>query len=175
MKKHCEILLQKALNNDLHNIYSLIKQVYDDLEDKSLFVCDGMDFIKQQLTETGFGIVTKSNNNIVGCLIIRFPYPEADNLGIDIGLSDDELSKVAHIESVVVDKNFRGRGLQSKMIKYAEQLIDSNSYKHLLATVSPYNYPSLKSFYYNNYKEILTKEKYGGLTRIILYKNINQH
>ena len=81
MKKHYKISLYKALDNDLYSIYSLMKQVYDDLEDKSLFVCDDIDFVKQQLTKTGFGVITKANDNIIGCLIVRFPGLEKDNLG----------------------------------------------------------------------------------------------
>ena len=175
MKKHYKISLYKALDNDLYSIYSLMKHVYDDLEDKSLFVCDDIDFVKQQLTKTGFGVIAKANDNIIGCLIVRFPGLEKDNLGYDIDINANELPKVAHIEAVVVDKNFRGNGLQQKMIEYAEQSLGSNKYYHLMATVSPENHASLKSFFNCNYTEILTKEKYGGLKRIILYKSVKGH
>lgn len=175
MEKHYKFSLYKALDNDLYSIYSLMKQVYDDLEDKSLFVCDDTDFVKQQLTKTGFGVIAKANDNIIGCLIVRFPGLEKDNLGYDIDINANELPKVAHIEAVVVDKNFRGHSLQQKMIEYAEQLLDNKKYYHLMATVSPDNHASLKSFFNCNYKEILTKEKYGGLKRIILYKSIKEH
>ena len=150
-------IIKKANAEDLYDIFSLMKQVYDDLEDKSLFVCDDIEFIKQQLTESGFGVITKVNNSIAGCLIVRFPELESDNLGLDIGIADDELSKVVHIEAVVVAKKFRGHRLQKKMIKYAEQIIDSKKYYHLMATVSPDNHASLKSFLNCKFKKILRK------------------
>lgn len=44
-----------------------------------------------------------------------------ENLGYDIGLSDPELSLVAHMDTIVVHPLYRGQGLQQKLTALAEQ------------------------------------------------------
>jgi len=155
-------------------IYRLMAKVYEALEDKSLFFCDDLDYVEQHMEKSGFGVVAVVDEKIAGSLICRYPGMDEDNLGRDISLAEEELEAVVHMESAVVDISCRGRGLQCKMLQYAESLIDNEKYRHLLATVSPYNPASLRSFEKNGYGVRMTKEKYGGLLRSVLYKRVEQ-
>ena len=167
-----DTIIRKADKNDAKEIHNLMKKVFDGLEDKTLFVCDNEEYVLSQLTETGFGVVAEHNGRIIGSFIARYPDDSPDNLGIDISLSEGELPKVVHFESIVVDEEYRGNNLQQKMILFAEGLVNRKVYRHLLATVSPANAPSLKSFEKNGFSRIVTKEKYNGLKRTVMYKKI---
>lgn len=158
-----------ATLDDANEIYNLMKEVYERLEDKDLFVCDDLDYIISQISGNGFAVVAcNEEGKIIGSFLIRYPGGSLDNLGRDIGLKEEELEKVAHMESVVVHPDFRGQGLQSQMLRFAENRIEKKAY--FLATVSPYNPASCRSFEKNGYEHVMTKEKYGGLVRRIYKK-----
>lgn len=171
--KRDEILFQLAAKEDAKEIHELMEQVYKELEDKSLYVCDDMEYVNRHISGAGFAVKASNyDGKIVGVFIFRYPGTQDDNLGRDVGLEEGELSKVVHMESAVVLPEYRGRGLQSKMLKYAEELIDKNKYKYFMATVSPNNPASYKSFEKNGYELMLTKEKYDGLVRRIYLKKV---
>ena len=166
-----DVVMKVASKEDVKKIYSLMQKVYNELEDKTLFVLDPLEYVKTQLTKEGFGVIAcDKEERIVAVFIIRYPDLAEDNLGRDIGLKDGQLKEVVHMESVVVLPEYRGRGLQLKMLQYAEKLIDTKNYKYFMATVSPDNPASYQSFEKNGYKYMVTKEKYHGLVRKIYLK-----
>lgn len=172
MKKN-DILFGLATKEDAKEIHELMEEVYEKLEDKSLYVCDGLEYVNTHISGEGFAVkACNYDGKIVGSFIFRYPGMQDDNLGRDIGLEEGELPKVVHMESAVVLPEYRGRGIQYKMLKYAEELIDKNQYKYFMATVSPNNPASYKSFEKNGYEIKLTKEKYDGLTRRIYLKKV---
>lgn len=162
--------ISMANSQDSIEIYSLMRKVYDKLEDKSLFFCDDLDYVQRHIESEGFAIKVEQDGKLVASLIVRFPMDDEDNLGNDVGIS--ELHKVAHLESIVVDEECRGNGLQDKMIKCAEEIIRESGYTYLMATVSPDNKYSLDNFERNGYEVMKIKEKYGGMMRAILLKNV---
>ena len=163
-----EFSIKIAEPKDSTNIYNLMKEVYEKLEDKKLFFCDDLDYVQRHIKNEGFAIKVEQNGKLVASLVVRFPGEAEDNLGRDVDI--DELHKVAHIESIVVDEKYRGNGLQDKMIKFAEELIFQIGYTYLMATVSPDNKHSLDNFEKNGYKVVMIKVKYGVLNRAILLK-----
>ena len=154
-------------------IHSLMKLVHQQMEDQTLYVCDDLAFVQEQLSEKGFGLVATSGEQLAGCLLVRFPQMEEDNLGWDIGLPESELCHVAHMESVVVHPDFRGRGIQLKLLQKAEELLKKNHYQYLMATIAPRNVASIRSFETNGYQCAKTKEKYGGFLRGIYLKKLH--
>lgn len=168
-----DIVLRIATKEQANEIHSVMEEVYNRLEDKTLYVCDDLEYVKTHVEGEGFAVVAcDSNSKIVGSFIFRYPMQSEDNLGRDIGLSDSQLEKVVHMESSVVLPEYRGQGLQLSMLRYGEELIDRSKYKYLMATVSPDNKWSYNSFENNGYSLITTKEKYDGLMRRIYLKEI---
>jgi ribosomal protein S18 acetylase RimI-like enzyme len=150
-----------------------MRRVYDFLEDKSLYVCDDLEYVKAHIDKEGFIIVAEGNmGEMEAALIVRYPMDKEDNLGGDIGLAGEELKSVVHMESVFVLPEYRGRHLQVKLLEYAQALIDTKQFKFFLATVSPENTASCKSFEESGYELAATKEKYGGLLRRIYCKRL---
>ncbi len=168
------ITIKVAVDEDAREIYDIMKEVYNKLKNKEIYVCDDLNYVKNQISNNGFAVVAKNKDGkIIGSFIFRFPGNSKDNLGRDIGLEESEMCKVVHMESTVVLPEYRGNGLQLKMLKYAENLIDKHNYKYFMATVSPDNPASYKSFEKNGYKLIIEKIKYNGLKRRIYLKNLS--
>ena len=166
-------LIRRAVIEDAEEIYNIMVQVAEALEDKTLFVCDDLEYVKEQIEQSGFAVVScKDDGEIVGSFIFRYPDSADDNLGRDVNLPDNKLEQVVHMESVVVLPEHRGNHLQERMLHFGEKLIDSNRYHFLMATVSPENPASYLNFEKNGYILMMTKEKYGGLMRRIYQKII---
>lgn len=95
-----------------------------------------------------------------------------ENLGRDLGFTDEELMKSAHMETVIILPKYRGHHLQARLMSRAEEDLKKSGYRHLLCTIHPDNPYSLNNALSLGYKVEKTVEKYGGLPRNILLKEI---
>ena len=104
---------------------------------------------------------------LIGCL---YP-PDEENLGVDLGLSADELSHVAHLEIAMTHPDFRGYHMHSVMCRLcSDYLLRDGRIEFVIATVSPKNIPSRKALESAGLRCMLQKEKYGGKLRCIMMK-----
>ena len=186
--------LRLATLEEAYEIWSVMDICYQALEHKEYFICDDLDYVKDILSGHGLGVVAcDERGKIVGNLLVKYPGLSEENLGYDvfrkaedssddnsnssslyrecsIMLSEDNLMRVLHMDSASVLPEHRGHGLEHRMIAFAETLVDASKYHYTFATVAPNNIASLKSLEKNGYQVMVTKEKYGGLTRSILMK-----
>ncbi len=169
-------ILRTAKKEDADEIYQVMQEVYERLDDKTLFVTSDPDYIQAHLEAEGFMVVVcDPQGKMVGNFMVRYPMDAEDNLGRDLGLPEEELYKVAHMESAVVLPEYRGHHLQIQMLQYAEHMIDQEKFQYLMATVSPENPASYRSLEANGYRLMMTKEKYGGLPRRIYCKKVPEN
>lgn len=165
------IQIRKATMEDKDAIYALMKRVFSSMEHPEWFVCDSADFVEQHISEKGFvSVACTKENTIVGSFIVRYPGKDADNLGIDIGLSEEDLQHVVHMESYVVDPEYRGLHLAEKMLLFCESMIDKNQYTYYMATVHPDNMASASVLENQKYMIVKTTKKYGENIRNIFVK-----
>jgi len=133
------------------------------------------DFMKEHIGPNGFIMGV-----FVGALLVAFRnvyYPDSRdaewNLGIDIGLSDQELTRVANLQMVCVHPGFRGNSLAYKMNRHALRILKEQSIRyHICATVSPYNYWNIKILLNSGFVIRKLKDKYGGKLRYVVYQNL---
>ena len=76
------------------------------------------------------------------------------------------------MEIAMVRKEYRGQGLQRKMMEESEQILKEQVYHYLLGTAHPDNVASVNTFLKLQYEQVMTKEKYGGMKRSIFCKEI---
>ena len=170
--KEQNFYIRIAEEKDAQAVYDLMVEVYEQLEDPSIYVCDDLAFVKRHISQEGFTVVAcTKEDKIVGSLILRIP-EEEDNLGKDIGFPEEACQRVMHVESAVVASEYRGYALQGRMLQEAEPLIDRAKYSYLMATVSPENPASYKTLEKLGYELVLTKKKYGGLMRRLYIKDM---
>ena len=186
--------LRLATLEEAYEIWSVMDICYQALEHKEYFICDDLDYVKDILSGHGLGVVAcDERGKIVGNLLVKYPGLNEENLGYDvfrkaedssddnsnssslyrecsIMLSEDNLMRVLHMDSASVLPEHRGHGLEHRMIAFSETLVDASKYHYAFATVAPNNTASLKSLEKNGYQVMVTKEKYGELTRSILMK-----
>lgn len=177
-----EFTIELISSDRLDEVMDLQYKVYEGLNNKSILF---MDSYKDMLEDMKRGAkiigVLNSDNELISYRYIGFPGNSSYNLGNDINLNKDELDKVVHLETTVVDPVYRGNKLQYATLQVATDLTKKEGYHHQICTVSPQNFYSLYNIMKSGLKIKALKKKYAssenscdGLWRFILHKDLNK-
>ncbi|HEK9101633.1 GNAT family N-acetyltransferase [Bacillus pfraonensis] len=158
----------------IEQILSLQDVVIEALENKASL---------QPLSREEFQYILDGNGMMIGAFIeqelIAFrallaPPIDDEHLGLDIGLTHEELDRVIYQEISNVHPKCRGNGMQKILAKVImEQLTQSDSkYDYVCCTVAPFNIPSLKDKFAQGMEIAALKEKYNDRIRYIFVKDL---
>lgn len=95
-----------------------------------------------------------------------------ENIGKDIGIAEKDLSTVMNMKLVIVSPDFRGNGLQVRLMLALESVAAARGKRLLCGTADPANIYSCRNFLKAGYTFHSRKQKYGGLIRDIYCKEI---
>lgn len=162
-----------ANESQIDDIYSIMTTVAAQMDHPEYYVIDDRDYVARHISQEGFTLLWQEVDAIAGFLIIHLPTPSApSNLGHDLSFSPIQLQGVAHMESAAVLPQFRGQGIQKKLLSAAENSLRAQGFRYSLCTVHPDNLPSLQSLLSLGYQVSATKLKYGGKLRHIMQKEL---
>ena len=150
-----------------------IFRVHENMEHKEWFAIDNEEYMTHMLQEgNGIGYLAKEveTDNLAAVFLVTFPGNSDDNLGRDIGLSEEELNDVAHMDTVGVFPEYRGNRLQYRLMQNAENELREKGYRYLMCTVHPDNPYSRKNVIDQGYEPVKKALKYGGFLREIFVK-----
>lgn len=173
-------IIRKMEAGEIDEIMALEALVVADLESDETFAPDAREDILYDMSHGGvvFGVFV--DGNLVAYRYIVFPDRSPVNLGMDIGLFGEELDQVVNFTTTVVHPLYRGNRLQRKTMKHALEYLRGKPYKHLVCTISPLNYYSLKNMIRSGFVIRRIKRKYGkiadeidGKMRFILSRDID--
>ena len=126
----------------------LMNTIYQELPDKSWFSMDSEENLIRYMSTSGFALKAHMN------------------------LKEKDLERVAHMEIAMVDKKFRGRGLQKKLMEVAEDRLELLGFRWLMGTAHPENVYSVHNFQKLGYEIVAEALKYGGFLRYVFCKEI---
>ncbi|UPW84828.1 GNAT family N-acetyltransferase [Lysinibacillus sp. Ag94] len=158
----------------LQEIENLQLVVYQALADQSVL---------QPLSTEEFNYILSGNGMMIGAYVgdelIAFrallnPPVDAEHLGYDCGIAEDEFHKVLYQEISNVSPTYRGYGLQKTLAQIVMGHIDLEKYDYVCSTVKPYNIPSLKDKFSQGLVVKGLKIKYVDKLRYIFYKDLRQ-
>ncbi|MGN0371350.1 MAG: GNAT family N-acetyltransferase [Enterocloster sp.] len=170
-----DLVIEKAVPGDSRAISELIKTVWEQMDRKEWYVIDDEKYIYDLLSSgkaIGYKAVDWDNGKLAGIFYVIFPGKSEGNLGRDIGLPEEELELVAHMDSAAILPEYRGNDLQYRMMQEAERELTERGFRYLMCTVHPENHYSRGNVLQQGYQVMATKEKYGGYLRDILMKRI---
>ncbi|MBC8587197.1 hypothetical protein [Paratissierella segnis] len=178
-RKREEYTIELIPKANLNEVIDLQLEVYEGIDNKEILYLDSYDEMYEDL-KNGAKVIGVRNNRgkLISYRYIGFPGKDSRNLGYDINLPKDELDSVVHLETTVVKPIYRGNNLQSLTLEIATELVKEEGYKHLLCTVSPYNFFSLYNVMKNGLKIKKLKKKYArteneeGMWRFILHRDL---
>ncbi len=171
-----EFYIEKASKEDYQLFADVIQTVWEAMEHKEWYMADNAEYTRRMLDSgkgIGYKAVEEETGSVAGILLVTFPGTEESNLGLDIGLPEDALPLVAHMDSAAVLPRFRGNRLQRRLLQAAEEDLRAGGIRYLMCTIHPDNAPSLRTALGLGYRVMTTKEKYGGNLRAVLLKELS--
>lgn len=170
-----EFQIKRAVYSDVEEIMEVMEKVKADTKPE-WFVSDEREYVEEHIEKSGFILVAKTKDDkTAGFFMIDFPGQDSRNLGFHLELKGEELNHVAHMDSAAVLADFRGNHLQEELMRRGEELLNEmGGYRYRMCTVCPENRYSLYNLQKRGYMILMTTEKYGGLQRHIMYKDIEK-
>ncbi|SHJ13675.1 GNAT family N-acetyltransferase [Lutispora thermophila] len=163
--------------SNIDEIVDLQNEVASCLKNPETFAMDSREFILNEVLhkDKGRAIGVFAHNRLIAFRTVSFPGMSQSNMGRELGLSEGELEHVVHLEATVVHPEYRGNKLQAKMMKHTFNIVYRMGYYHVLCTVSPFNYPSLKNVIDGGLviKALGQREgPYNGKWRFLLHRDL---
>ncbi|EIW20227.1 MULTISPECIES: GNAT family N-acetyltransferase [Pelosinus] len=164
--------IQVLNESHLAQILYLQEIIVKNLSDPTIYFAEPTQFFHKQIAIEKSVIGLFQKKQLVGFHIASFPDLNEENLGIDIGIIQEEYLQVAQVGPLAVHPDHRKRGLFSKLLAKHLQMIKEMGYKHVCATVAPDNYPSIKGFIDNGFAIRQLKIKFNNLLRYVMYLDL---
>lgn len=164
-----EISIRKGSREELETFLAFTHDVQDAMPDTAWFALDP-DEEMRELTDDGSMEfwMAESGGRLAAVFSIIRPGLRDFNLGYEIGLEEPELRRVTHMDTAAVLPDFRGQGLQRRMMAEAEGSLTGSI---LLCTIHPDNRYSLQNALKLGYRIEKRIGRYGSV-RYVLRKDI---
>lgn len=165
------IEIRKGTLADTEAHIALLREVRETMPQKEWFYLDPPEEVRRMMAEGTMELwVAMDGSRLAGSFDIMIPGLDEYNYGYDLGFSQEELLRVIHMDTAAVHPDYRGLGLQRKLMQAAEVEIRSRGEHILLCTVHPENEFSLNNIMKQGYAIQNELSKYGS-TRYILRKD----
>jgi hypothetical protein len=157
--------------NEIHldQILYLQNIVTKNLSDPISYYVESIEFFCKQIVIENGAIGLFKEDQLVGFNMASFPGLDEENLGIDVGIKQEELLLVAQFGPVAIHPDHRKRGLLNKIIERHINSIKEIGYKHICLTIAPSNYPAIRAAMAQGFIIKRLKLKYNNLLRYILH------
>lgn len=164
--------LRKGTKEDAQAFVDLLEKVHAGMEHKEWFYLDPPEETKEKISTSQLQMwVAMNGDTMAAALSVIFPGLEAENYGYDLELPQEQLMDVVNMDTAAVHPDYRGMGLQKKLMQMAEQELLGMGRKILLCTVHPDNHHSLQNVLDQGYTIQAKRSKYGSV-RYLLRKDI---
>lgn len=172
-----KIVISLVEKKEVLKVLDFMNGIYEAIPDKSWFSMDSRDNLIRYMTDSGFALKAEilppdRENELAAVFVARTSELGEENLGAYLELGEKELGQVAHMEIAMVGNEYRGRGLQKKLMALAERQLKESGYHWLMGTAHPENVYSVHNFQRLGYEIVTEALKYGGLPRYIFCKKI---
>lgn len=170
--KESDIVFKKCSPEHFKDICRLQEITFEHLDNKDLLRRNTTEMLKRCLEEPHYTLGAFLKEELVAFAILFDAELSDENIGLDLDFSEEELIKTINMKLIIVLPEYRGNGLQKKLMTLLEEIAKKRNKRFICGTVSPKNKYSCKNFELLNYVLKTTKIKYDGLERNIYCKEI---
>lgn len=164
-----DIRIRKIELDELDKYLEFSHVVKNMMAEDDWFFLDPDEEVRQMMAQDRVDIwLAEDEKRIAAVLCIVYPGMENFNIGYDLGFSEEDLKRVVHMDTAAVHPDYRGRGLQKRMMAHAEQELEG---KILLCTIHPDNRYSLNNVLKLGYTIEKKTQRYDSV-RCILRKDL---
>lgn len=161
MKKENEIIIRKANIDDVEEIFNLLADVHSKIENKSWYTYTKKLERYELFINDGYCIVACDKEKIVGAYLTYILRDDGTEFYQIIKEYFKDTDNIIEAINAAVSEEYRGIGIQTKMMKEAEKMLEGSKYKRFVSTVHPENIYSLNNLKKLGYKVALTTKLYG--------------
>ena len=166
------ITIRKGTMEDTEQFIKLLNHVKQNMEHKEWLYLDSPDEVREMMKAGTMSLwVAMDGKRMVGAFDTLNPKLAPFNYGYILGLDDIDLLRVVNMDTAVVHPDYRGHGLQKRMMQQAELELAESGKHILLCTVHPHNYYSLNNLLSQGYTICKTVKLYGS-ERHLMRKNL---
>lgn len=167
-----KLTIQKCGPEFAEAFIALLEEVRQGMEHKEWFYLDPPEFVRAAMADGNMELwAVMDGARMAAALDILRPGLAEYNYGYDLEYSEQDLLRVVNMDSAAVHPDYRGLGLQRKLIETAEEQLQQEGSRILLCTVHPDNRFSLQNVLHQGYTIQKKLDKYGSV-RYLLRKDI---
>lgn len=163
-----EIQIRKGNLHDTEDLIRLLAAVKEGMANQEWFFLDPPEEIRAFMKNGTMELwVAEDGDRLAGTFDILHPGLESFNYGYDLGFNEEQLLRVVQMDTAAVHPDYRGLGLQKKLMETAEAEIRRKPGRILLSTVHPDNVYSMNNLLKQGYIVAKTVEKYGSVRNVL--------
>lgn len=167
-----DLLIRKGTNQDTEPFIRLLQETKAAMTNQEWFFLDAPEDVRAMMESGAMELwVAMDGERLAGAFDLIHPGLESYNYGYDLGFEKEELQRVVQMDTAAVHPDYRGLGLQKKLMETAEAEIRKGSGKILLCTIHPDNRYSLNNVLKQGYSIEKKLPKYGSV-RYVLRKDL---
>lgn len=174
LNKKQPLHMKRLYLEDLPVIEEVQQRVIDSLSEKETLQPLTTEEFLFILNERGLLVGAYVEEQLIGFRALLVPEIDEEHLGYDLGLPEEDLPHVIYQEISVVLPEYRGNRLQQKLADVIMKELPNleGDFRYVCCTVAPMNIPSLKDKFSQHMHIGALKEKYDGMLRYILVKDM---
>lgn len=161
------IVIRKAVVSDCETMMEIMTSAHEAMADKDAYITDDLPYIKEHITDKGFGLMAEVDDVAAGFFVAAYPGLDDNNLGWMLGFSQEQLLQTAMMDTAAVLPRYQGMGLMGRMFSEAVSIAEQD-HPYLLGTVHPENIPSRRNFEKNGFTVQKNLVKPSGSPRLLM-------
>ncbi len=161
------ITIRRAVRADVPDIMTIMTEAHEAMADGSAYITDDREYVEDHLERAGFILLAEMDGQPAGFFMIETPGLGERNPGHYLDFSEEQMKKVAIMDSVAVSPKCQGHGLMRALIREV-MTMTAEDYPYLFGTVAPDNYPSRNSFEACGFRACREVIKPAGQKRLLM-------
>ncbi len=160
------ITIRQGTKQDVNGALALLTQVKEAMTHKEWLCLDTPEEFRERMGSGRMRLwVAEDGDRLAGVFTAILPGTAENNYGWKLNLSQSDLLRVVNMDTVVVHPDFRGQGLQRRLMQTAERELGPG--KILLCTIHPDNQYSLHNAQSQGYEVQTTLPMYGSIRHLL--------